>query len=405
MHKKNRISDIDALRGFALFGILQVNILAFSSVFYGTGLVFENARSGMDAVLAFLISAVFELKFYLLFSFLFGYSVTLQMRSAEKAGAAYLPRMMRRQVGLLLIGSLHAMVLFHGDILVTYAVLGLLLLLVRDWSNTAMLWLACVLLFVTSLFWFFAAYSQSGMPEQNTATILYDAQAAVTAYRGGPLSIVTQHIVDLQSFIPVLLLLQAPCAFAAFLIGFVVGRHNGLARPDHVQKYRSRMLGWGFGIGLPGSLFYACATQFAPGTSLETAGLAVSILTAPFLTMAFMASILALLNTGKVNWSRDRLASAGRMALTNYLMQSFVCAAIFHGYGFGFVDRISLTWTVCIAVGIFGLQVIISHWWMARYAYGPVEWLLRSLTIGRWPQWKAGGVVTPHPADPSDRTG
>ena len=90
----SRITNIDALRGFALFGILLVNILAFSSAYYGTGIQPTGGRTTLETLLAFGISAIFELKFYLLFSFLFGYSVTLQLQSAEKAGAAFLPRML-----------------------------------------------------------------------------------------------------------------------------------------------------------------------------------------------------------------------------------------------------------------------------------------------------------------------
>ena len=121
-----RIQTIDAIRGFALFGILIVNILTFSSVYYETGLAPAGAtgESGLAKALAFLVSALFELKFYLLFSFLFGYSVTLQMQSAERAGTGFLPRMFRRQTGLFAIGATHAVFLFHGDTLTTYAILG-----------------------------------------------------------------------------------------------------------------------------------------------------------------------------------------------------------------------------------------------------------------------------------------
>ena len=130
-----RIQTIDAIRGFALFGIFVVNILAFSSVYYGTGMAPPGGQHLVDRMLASIVSAVFELKFYLLFSFLFGYSVTLQMQSAERGGAGFLPRMIRRQAGLFLIGAAHAVFLFHGDILTTYAVLGLVLLAVRNWLD------------------------------------------------------------------------------------------------------------------------------------------------------------------------------------------------------------------------------------------------------------------------------
>ncbi len=130
-YKAARIGDVDALRGLALSGILQINILAFSSVYYGTGVPSPAVASAISLLLKLVVSVIFELKFYLIFSFLFGYSFTLQLRSAERSGLSFTPRFLRRQAGLLIIGVAHAILLFHGDILLTYAVLGIGLL----WAN------------------------------------------------------------------------------------------------------------------------------------------------------------------------------------------------------------------------------------------------------------------------------
>lgn len=389
MSDRNRITTIDALRGFALFGILQVNVLAFSSVFYGTGLVAGLERPASDRILAFFISAFFELKFYLLFSFLFGYSVTLQMQSAGKAGASFVPPMLRRQAGLFVIGMIHAVVLFHGDILTTYAVLGLLLLAVRNWRDNVKLGAAAALFAGTAAFWFLLAVLQwTGQGGDNGTEGLQEAQAALAAYRGTPLSVMARHVTDVGSFLPVLLLLQAPCAFAMFLIGFIAGRRRLLETPGLYQEHLPRIVRWGLLIGMPGGLIYAGTVQSAPGTFLETAGLALSIITSPFLSMAVGAIMLRLFESGRAaGWSRY-LASAGRMALSNYLMQSAICAWIFHGYGLGLIGRLSLTLTAALAAAIFGMQLLASHWWLRRFRYGPLEWLLRALTTGEWPRWR-----------------
>ncbi|WP_037151843.1 DUF418 domain-containing protein [Rhizobium freirei] len=392
MRDRDRITNIDALRGFALFGILQVNILAFSSVYYGTGLPATDGWSSLDAVLAFVISAVFELKFYLLFSFLFGYSVTLQMQSAQKADVAFLPRMLRRQAGLFLIGAIHALVLFHGDILTTYAVLGLLLLALREVRGGFKIRLAAAFVVVTAVLWFALAFLQWSAPDQDDSALIIDhAQTALAAYRGTPISIMGQHGEDMASFLPMLLLLQAPCALAMFLIGFVFGQRKLLQNRDLYRPYLVRSICWGLAVGLPGGVAYACATQFAPGTSLETAGLALSVLTSPFLTGAIIAGVLMALDSGRMGSWRDYLASAGRMALSNYLMQSIVCALIFHGYGFGLIGKLSFAMTLVVAVVLFGLQLLLSRWWLRRFNYGPVEWLLRAVTIGHWPRWDSSG--------------
>lgn len=387
----DRIADIDALRGFALFGILLVNILVFSSPYYGTGLLPEGGNNFLDAALSFLISALFELKFYLLFSFLFGYSVTLQMLSAEKAGAAFLPRMLRRQAGLFVIGAFHAIVLFHGDILATYAVLGLALLASRSLSDGAKLSLAALLILMTSALWFGLAALQWNAPSQDDSLVVVQhVQAALAAYRGAPSAIVNQHLTDVGGFLPFLVLLQAPCALAMFLVGFVAGRRKLLQDHDAIRPHLAGIARWGLVLGLPGNLAYAYATQFVPGTSFETAGLALSVLTSPFLTAAIIAAVLMVLGSGADLLTRrvDYLASAGRMALSNYLGQSAVCALIFHGYAFGLIGQLDVAATLAVAVAIFGVQLVASRWWLGRFRYGPVEWLLRTLTIAQLPNMK-----------------
>ena len=137
--KVTRIADVDALRGFALLGILQVNIMAFASVFYGLPTGEPEQSFGFNDLVHVFISTIFEMKFYLLFSFLFGYSVTLQMQSAVRAGEAFVPRFLRRQAGLWVIGLLHAVLLFHGDILSTYAILGVVLLLGRNSADRTLI--------------------------------------------------------------------------------------------------------------------------------------------------------------------------------------------------------------------------------------------------------------------------
>ncbi len=139
-----RLLHLDALRGFALLGILMVNIATFASAYYGMAVPDPLFPRPVDNAVRWLVSFLFETKFYLLFSFLFGYSFTLQMNSAQQRGTAFVPRMLRRLVGLWLIGAMHAVFLYQGDILCTYALLGLVLLLLRRRSEAGAIgWLAC----------------------------------------------------------------------------------------------------------------------------------------------------------------------------------------------------------------------------------------------------------------------
>src|SRR5699024_7707440 len=120
-----RVHDVDALRGFALLGILVVNITFMASAFHGNLVDDQNFSTSIDAAVRFLVAALFSMKFYLLFSFLFGYSFVLQMDSAARAGAAFVPRMLRRSLGLFVFGAGHIVLLYSGDVLTTYAVICL----------------------------------------------------------------------------------------------------------------------------------------------------------------------------------------------------------------------------------------------------------------------------------------
>ena len=387
--KAVRIADVDALRGFALLGILQVNIMAFASVFYGLPTGEPEQSIGFNDLVHLFISVIFEMKFYLLFSFLFGYSVTLQMQSAVRAGEAFVPRFLRRQAGLWIIGLLHAVLLFHGDILTTYAVLGVILLIWRHKSDRALVKSAVWLIGVTALLWALLGMLQwMASDVQDPAQDILNAQYAYTAYSGGFGSVVMQHINELKVMWVLLLLIQAPCALAMFLLGFLAGRHQFLAQPDQYRPYLKPALKAGLLIGLPASVITALTALLATGTHWEVLGLALSLVSAPLLTFAIIALMLTLFGTKHGLFWRDALAPAGRMALSNYLLQSVICGFIFYGYGLGLIDKTTAAENVLIGLAIFIFQLFLSRWWMRNFYYGPLEWLLRTITIGRWPDLK-----------------
>lgn len=387
--KVTRIADVDALRGFALLGILQVNIMAFSSVMYGIPSSGTEQSFGFSDLVHLFISTIFEMKFYLLFSFLFGYSVTLQMQSALRAGDTFVPRFLRRQAGLWVIGLLHAVLLFHGDILSTYALLGVVLLLWRNSPDRALVKSAIWLIGITAVLWASLGVLLWNYPEQpDTAQLLSEAQLAYTAYSGSFSSVIMQHLNELKVMWLILLLIQAPCALAMFLLGFLAGKHQFLAQPDQYRPYLKPAIKAGLFIGLPASFITALTALLAAGTHWEMLGLALSLATAPLLTFGIIAIMLKFFSTERGLFWRDALAPAGRMALSNYLLQSLICGFIFYGYGLGLIDQTSAFTNVLIGLAIFAFQLVFSRWWMKHYYYGPLEWLLRALTIGHWSDLK-----------------
>ena len=386
-----RLAHVDALRGFALFGILIVNIGVFSSPFYGAGVADPTYSRPVDLGVRWLVAWLFETKFYLLFSFLFGYSFTLQMASAERGQAAFAPRFLRRLAGLAVLGAAHAVLFYQGDILVTYALLGLGLLGCRSMAPQRALCVALWLIVLAASAWALLGWLSFLDPVQPGYLAQYKAQAlaAIEAYRGDIGSTVAQHIHELTTSVWFMVLfVQGPFVFAMFLVGYALGRRNALADPWARPGVLWLLCALGLLPGLAGSALYATSSLPFAGTAWELPGLAADLLTAPLLSMSYAALFLLAWHTRAFGRALRWLAPAGRMALSNYLMQSVVCAFLFTGWGLRLFASVSPLATVGIAVAIFAAQLPWSAWWLRHHAYGPVEWFLRALTIGALPPWR-----------------
>ncbi len=378
---------VDALRGFALLGIVIVNSAAMASAWYGSGTHDPAFSQPLDELLRRLVSALFETKFYLLFSFLFGYSFTLQMASAEREGASFLPRYFRRLGGLALFGIAHAALLFQGDILLTYALLGLLLLAGRNLRPSTASRLAICLLLAAVAGWSALAWLASLQPQHIDFGLLHTQAAAITeAYRQSPASVVAQHLCDIRDGVAfVLLFVQAPCALACFLFGLAAGKSGAMNRLAASPALLRRHLAWTAGIGLFGALAYVQPALHDGSEHRALWALVIDLATAPFLTAAWTLGMLLLFRSGPGRHLQSALAPAGRLALTHYLGQSLVGALVFTGWGWARIGHWSPLATLLFAVGLWMLQVLLSRYWLRRFAYGPAEWLLRAVTLWRLP--------------------
>ncbi|QNK68258.1 DUF418 domain-containing protein [Variovorax sp. PAMC26660] len=372
---------VDALRGFALMGILVVNIANFASAYYGVGVPDPMAQSVVQRAALFVRTFLFETKFYLLFSFLFGYSFTLQMQSAERDGKPFVPRLLRRLLGLWTLGLLHAVLLYHGDILTTYAVLGGVLLVLRRRGDVFLTRCAIGLVLMTSLLWAALGYllTFANVPA-DTGGAFTEAASAMAAYRGTPATVIAQHLRELPQVFVVVALAQAPNALAMFFMGFIAGRRRLFANVAAHRALFRRLLIWGLVVGVPGAVFYALPSVRLNDSVREIYALSLGLLTAPFMTAAYAAGLMLLFQTRRGKVLAELLAPAGRMALSNYLLQSLVCAWIFLAYGLRLMGTVGPLATFVFAFAIFAAQLVLSRWWLRRFAYGPVEWLLRAIT-------------------------
>ncbi|MFD6456315.1 DUF418 domain-containing protein, partial [Nocardia sp. NPDC060220] len=358
-----RVRDVDALRGFALFGIFVVNITFMASGYPGNLVIDPAFTSPLDDAVRGLSSVFVDMKFYVLFSFLFGYSFTLQMESAAAAAVAFEPRMLRRIAGLFVLGVLHIVFLYGGDVLTTYALACLVLFWMRRCRDRTALRVAAALygvvlasLLLSGLFLDTASF----LPAPEVARA--NAEQATSAMLGGWGDIIGQHLDGLVLLILQAVSLQGPTALAMFLLGMVAGRRQLFARVRGDEPILRRIQWVGFPVGLAGSTVYTLV-----GGTGHTLAVAVSVATAPLLAAAYVATLLRLMHSPRTAWIRSALAPAGRIALTNYLGQSAIGLVIFTGVGFGAAGSLSPMATMGLALLVFVAQLWVSALWLRRH--------------------------------------
>jgi uncharacterized protein len=380
-----RLDALDLLRGFALFGILVVNLPFFAQPIYQIA-AGETAGSALDHAAAAFVAFAFEAKFYILFAWLFGYGLATQLARASADQADPGPRYARRLIGLLVFGVLHATLLFVGDILISYVVLGALFWLLRDWPSPWLLRFAAAMLVAAVLGRVVLAYA-SGLAGGG-AELEQLAAEARAHYLGGFGSAVEQRLRDLLVFYSFTPLFNWPTILAMFAVGLVAGRAGWLRDPARFRPAARRALPWAALLGIGGNLLYVAIFYGGLGDPSDAAVAALALsaeaLGAPALSFCYLCGVLWLAE--RQPWQRwlAPLRAPGRMSLTNYLGQALICGAIFNGWGLGLYGQIGPLGCLLLAPAIFGLQLWLSARWLRRFRMGPDEWLLRSWTYLRW---------------------
>lgn len=385
---------LDALRGFALFGIALANFPEFSLyTFLNTEATQAMPSYAIDRTVRFLQYMFIDGKFYTVFSLLFGIGFSIIISNAMKKGADGFRIFYRRMTLLAAFGFLHLMFIWSGDILMLYALLGLLLpsfcrlsdKRLLAWSAT-MLLLPVIVDFIQEIFhmtlsspivelqrYYCAKY---GITDANFAYWLHDAKDYKSVFEfliQGAL-VRTQEFIDGNRYFKV---------FGLFLLGFYIGKHKLYADIAGNKQILHKTFKTGLFAGLPLAVLYAWS-----GTCNHPLGLTVHsilYLVSVFpLGFAYVAGI-CLLYLKHPEWKIFSIfAAPGRMALTNYIMQSVIGMLLFYGIGFGLGSKISLWQTELIVMGVFLFQIVFSHFWFALFKFGPLEWIWRMLTYGKW---------------------
>ena len=400
--ERERIEVMDVLRGFALLGILLMNIEAFvgpvMEALGGVNPRFSGADRWVDAAIYVLVQG----KFMTLFSLLFGMGFAVMLERADLAGADGSRLYARRLFALLGIGLVHALLIWSGDILVSYALFGFMLLLLFRRTPVSRLpkWGIALYLIPLLATWAWAlavtaaqqdpqaaAEMHKGMAEQGRQWVAMGEAERQAFGAGSYLEAVAQRAADTGAQLTFMAIggwmLLAMFLFGSWFVRSGVIRNPGL----HLPLFR-RLRNVGLGVGLPLMLWSTWRHPTMTMSEMDF-GIALAQSAALIANLLMCAGYMSLivLAMQQPAWERRLrwLAPAGRMALTNYLLQSVICTAIFYGYGLGYFERLPRAWQPLFVIVVFSLQVIFSQWWLSRYRYGPMEWLWRWLTYGTRP--------------------
>lgn len=385
-----RIEILDVLRGLAVCGILIGNMQWFS----GYGMVphtLAEQNPLIDRITNFLVHFLVEGKFYSIFSFLFGFGFALQIARAEERGDTTASLFKRRLFWLLIIGLLHAYLLWAGDILSIYALMGFLLILFRKKTTESLLKWALILMVIPILTYLLLYILFIAFAPPEIAATIDTAQtnswnnAVKIVPQGSYLQIVTEYNLNyiVGRYMGLILQMRLPKILAMFLLGFYAYRRGYFQNLSNHQPFIRRVLVYGIILGLLGNIAFAVLAGQEAVIPPSPTGI-VGVICYAFGVPALALGIIALVATlwQKKAWQQllTFLAPVGRMALTNYLLQTIICVFIFYGYGFGQFAKVGATTATLIALAIFLFQILISTLWLKYFNYGPMEWIWRQLT-------------------------
>lgn len=398
-----RILTIDILRGFALLGILVVNMGLFTHSFYSYVLGMRPDAM-MDKVAHYAIQFFAEGKFYSMFSFLFGLGMAIFMERAVVKGVPFVRVYSRRLLALMAFGLIHIYLIWIGDILLLYSLLGFLTLFIfrNRKPRTLLIWALvffCIPVVVNAALWGLIAVTASTDPSQlqaATATSIemyrgLDATAD-QVYATGTFAEITRQRVSDMNMVYFTWPFMMFNVWAMFLVGFAAGKsrlHETLSEHKPLLK---RLLLWGLVLGVIGNLLYVVAGSVSNRISpdgMNLLSIAGQTVGAPALSLFYMSglALLAMQDGRRARFAP--VAKAGRMAITNYLAQSVICTLLFYGYGLGFYG-LGLGAGLLLAFVIWAVEVLWSVWWLKRFRFGPVEWLWRSITYWELQPMRAG---------------
>ena len=385
-----RISSLDALRGVAVLGILLVNVQSFAFVAAArTNPTVQGNLEGVNWLIWLLTYVIFDGKFISMFAILFGASIVLLADRCARRGVPAGPIHLRRMGILLVIGLLHAHLLWYGDWLATLAVSGALAFLYHDLPPRRLLVAGLVIYAIGSVIalvvtWWLPRAGPELLAE--TAARWAPSPEAIAweveRYRGGWLAQMEHRVPAAFRYETSHLAMRSLWQMTGLMLVGMALHKLGVLAAARTPAFYVRMAGAGFGLGVPlvvAGVVFSVRRGWDAETYIAVArhtnywgGLLVSL--------GWIGGVMLLVRLGH---RMGALAAVGRLALTNYLLQTVICTTLFYGHGLGLFGRVERVGQFAIVLGVSAVQLVFSVWWLKYFEFGPVEWAWRCLTYGR----------------------
>lgn len=390
IEEKKRLVHVDILRGIAILGIFLVNMSSFHMpILYIDG--YDVWTTGSDRLL-YMVSDIFaQTSFYPLFAFLFGFgAIILYERSAEK-GMSFPVLFSRRMLFLLFIGCIHAFFIWHGDILITYAVLGFVFLLFYKVKGKTLLIVGSLLymipvMILSLLMVFMSLFFSEELATEATASYELVEQSQDVYQHGSFIEVTKQRMQDWYYVNNTVgLVMYLFFIFPFFLLGASFAKLRWLHEPSLHKRKLIVIAIVCFVVGLA-IKWLPYVTVYHTGTTFiqdELGG--------PLLTFAYITGITLLVQKDSLRRLLHPLSYIGKMSMSNYLFQSIVCTLLFYSYGFGLYGQVSYTTSFILIFVIYGLQSLASYIWLKHYRFGPMEYVWRWFTYSKRSAMKRQG--------------
>jgi uncharacterized protein len=409
--ERERIVSIDVLRGFALLGILPMNIQYFSMIAaaYMNPTAYGDLH-GANYLVWLLSHLLADEKFMTIFSMLFGAGILLMTSHIEAVGKPSAALHYRRMGWLILFGVAHAYLLWSGDILFTYGMCGLVVYLFRKLRPRTLLVAGLLTIAVASVvLTSYGTWSHHWSPAQlqearEDLWMPTPAMAAkeLAAYRGNWTAQMSFRVPDSMQMETLFFLVFAFWRAAGLmLIGmglFKLGVFSGKKSP---RVYWAMILA-ALAVGVPVTL-YGTQRIIASGWDFRYSffyGAEYNYWASLLVSIGWIGTVMLATKAVALRLLTKRLAAVGRMAFTNYILHTVICTSIFYGYGLGLFGKVERVWQFVIVLAIWMIQLVVSPIWLRYFVFGPLEWLWRSLSYMQWEPFRrnlAVGLAAPSP--------